>query len=383
MIMHYRKLMLLFGWAIMCIASRSVAVAGEENAGKWDLTGAAKYLDGREREWFQFGSAHRGDGESRTTCVSCHSLLPYALARPALRELSGEKKSTEYESRILAQVKSRVTNWDQLDTPEFQLSYDFDEDKKKQSRGTEAVLYALILARNDRVNGLPQPEPITKSALANLWATQIKEGQNAGSWEWLNFGLEPWEASSGRFLGATLSAIAVGSAPGGNASQEDEIARKGFSRLRDYLQSNVGKQNLHNGAWYLWAVASVDGLSTPEEKKQLIDRLLAKQQPDGGWSLHTLGDYKTKDVDPKIGQSDGYATGLILHVLRLAGVPKTDSHMMNGRAWLRSHQQASGGWTAWSLNKIRQPESSDPGKANVGKFMWDAATALAVLALGD
>jgi hypothetical protein len=34
-----------------------------------------------------------------------------------------------------------------------------------------------------------------------------------------------------------------------------------------------------------------------------------------------------------------------------------------------------------SVNKIRAPESTNPAKAHIGKFMWDAATGYAVLAL--
>ena len=123
-----------------------------------------------------------------------------------LRRLSGEAQPTKLEARILAEVKSRVTNWSRLDTPEFQLSYDFDDDKKQQSRGTEAILYALILSLDDRFHGLAEPNPLTTTALANLWTTQITEGDHQGSWEWLNFGLEPWESNSGRYLGASLAA---------------------------------------------------------------------------------------------------------------------------------------------------------------------------------
>ena len=78
---------------------------------------------------------------------------------------------------------------------------------------------------------------------------------------------------------------------------------------------------------------------------------------------------------------DGYATGLILHALQLAGLTKENPQVSKGLTWLRSNQDPSGAWRAMSVNKIRAPESQDPAKANIGKFMWDAATGYSVLAL--
>src|SRR5262249_38688913 len=143
------------------------ALGGAENGpGVWDRTKAAAYLDGRGEQWFKFGSSHRGRGTNQTSCVRCHSLLSFRISRPLLRQTPNEKLPTKFETRLLEQTRTRVANWDKLDTESFQLMYDFDEAKKRQSWGTEAVLNLLILARDDRFQGREAPSADTKKALS-------------------------------------------------------------------------------------------------------------------------------------------------------------------------------------------------------------------------
>jgi hypothetical protein len=56
-------------------------------------------------------------------------------------------------------------------------------------------------------------------------------------------------------------------------------------------------------------------------------------------------------------------------------VPKDDVKIAKGLDWLKSHQTTTGAWRTVSVNKKRDPNSHS------GKFMSDAATAFAVLAL--
>ena len=91
--------------------------------------------------------------------MSCHTGLSYALARPALGRFTAGPEAglaTAEERRITA-VGLRVEHWAELDTPRFGLMYDSDDQKKAESRGTEAVLNALILARADAARGLAGP----------------------------------------------------------------------------------------------------------------------------------------------------------------------------------------------------------------------------------
>jgi squalene-hopene/tetraprenyl-beta-curcumene cyclase len=367
--------------ALLASTSSAPAVGGENNPGKWDKLSAAQFLDQRGEAWFNFGSAHRGQKETTTTCVSCHSLLPYALARPALRRISDDSPPTKLETKILEQTKSRVANWDRLDAAEFQLMYDFDDDKKKQSRGTEAILNALILSFDDRFQGRKEPSDPTKKAVSIMWATQIEQGPQKGSWEWLNFGMQPWESNDSHYWGASVAAVAVGALPGNGLPAADGESSNRLRSLRDYLNTNFATQNLHNRVWMLWASSTLDGLLTPAQKDELIEQIFAKQQAGGGWTLASLGDYTHGEVKTPATTPDGYATGLILHVLQVAGLPKENPNVSKGLAWLRSNQDPSGAWRAMSVNKNRSPESTKPALAHVGKFMWDAATGYAVLAL--
>lgn len=76
------------------------------------------------------------------------------------------------------------------------------------------------------------------------------------------------------------------------------------------------------------------------------------------------------------GRSDGFATGFITFVLEEEGLPAQDPRLKRGLSWLmRNQNKAEGSWSSNSVNVRRDPAS------DAGRFMTDAATAYAVLAL--
>ena len=158
-------------------------LAGAERAG-WDREAAAKYLDERMDAWFANATKLR-TGEGRVACVSCHTPVPYALARPALRRAMRVTTATSEETKLLDEVTRRVDTYGT-----HQLISETDEGKKTESRGTEAVLNAVILASADAAERRREPREATRKALARLWETERADG----AWDWLDFKLEPYES---------------------------------------------------------------------------------------------------------------------------------------------------------------------------------------------
>src|ERR1700756_1553254 len=74
----------------------------------WDPRAAASYLDSRQNWWTTWPNAAR---DHDTFCVSCHTVVPYALARPALRAALGERDLSAAERGVLANVTKRVRLW--------------------------------------------------------------------------------------------------------------------------------------------------------------------------------------------------------------------------------------------------------------------------------
>jgi len=126
----------------------------------------------------------------------------------------------------------------------------------------------------------------------------------------------------------------------------------------------------------LWASSQLPGLLAEPQRQSTIALLRARQHDDGGWSTSELGSYTRSDGSESDTRSDGYATALAVLAAQAAGVPQADPQIANGLAWLRRTQDPeTGRWSAVSPNKQRDPAS------DAGKFMSDAATAYAVLAL--
>ncbi len=329
----------------------------------WSPQAAASYLDTRMEWWSTWSSSQR---DHQTFCISCHTVLPYALGRQSLRTALHESGASPLETTLVANLTKRVRLWN--DVEPFYPDAMRGAGKTLESRGTEAILNALALVSNKA------PAEDTTLALDNMLALQIATGDAAGAWPWLQFHNAPWEGDS-QYFGATLAALAIGRAPATWRSQPK--VKTAVVSLRRYLASELAAQTLMDRLFLVWANTIRPDLLTPADQKAILTEALAKQQSDGGFSLsHFIGAWRRKDNTPLLTQSDGYATGVVALVLQQTGTPATDKSLSHSLAWLNSHQDPTDGrWPAWSVNKNRELNS------DAGRFMSDAATAFAVMAL--
>ena len=329
---------------IPAAASTSASAAGPTP--DWNPQLAADYLDAREQAWFEWPAAKRTGG----LCVSCHTNAPYLLARPALRRILGESRPTrwEVELRNALQARAGMAATGQM--------------KPLPLQSADAVFAALFLPAD------------SKETFDRLWALQLADGDNRGAWRWLSLNLEPYETARPAFFGAALAAIAFGNAPPEYRRRPD--VQPHLADLCAYFERHRDSQPLHNRLVLLWASTRLPGMMPESERRSLIDETSQRQSPDGGWSLQSLGPWKTQARIPDPAVSNSYATALVACALRQAGVSPSDARLARALSWLRAHQDKQGGyWEAESMNKVY------PAGSMQENFMRDAATSFAVLAL--
>jgi squalene-hopene/tetraprenyl-beta-curcumene cyclase len=314
----------------------------------WSPQLAAEYLDSRQKAWFEWPEARaRPNGP----CLSCHTGMTYLLARPVLRRALSEGEPTTYETGLIDALRTRVEK-------------NHAEALSKKSSAplaVEAILAALFLR--------------SQMAFDQLWALQSREGKTSGAWPWYDLNLDPWETPYSPFYAAALAAVAAGNLRVEQRSEPEVQTR--IQALAEYLQREQAGQPLHNRLALVWASSKLPGLVHESARRAIIDEALGKQQTDGGWTLESLGPWAVHpDAAPSTG-SNSYATAFAVFALRQAGAG-SDARVVKAVDWLKANQNRQFGfWPAESMNKQYSPDSMPK------RFMQDAATAFAVLALLD
>ena len=268
---------------------------------------AAAYLD---------AGAHAHENN----CFACHATFAYLAARPALAATA----SVHQETRRALERSAAKFAAEKLSPGD------------KPDRVAAVVMTAVVLAGHDAATS-GKLQPLTRRALDRIWDLQREDG----GWNWIKAGNAPSEIDD--HFGVTTAAIGVAAAPDGYAATPQ--ARRGLDGIRRYLHAHP-PATVHQRAMLLLASARVDGLMSRRQTRQTADELFSLQQPDGGWAMAGLGDWKRVDGGPlDRTASDGYGTGFVLYVLRRAPrfPPRTPVSTRRSSGWKRINGPADAG----------------------------------------
>ena len=313
----------------------------------WQVRAAA-FLDSKSKAWLAGPPA-----VANLACtMSCHTTFSLLITRSALGDNatpSGDAARKSFEERVTAGIAGTAVPFYGKDA----------QAKVKESHATESVLNAAALSLDDLGAGRALSAS-AKSALDRMWTLQRADG----AWDWLEFGLEPWETRND--WGAAMAALVVGSIPADTSASQ----AAGTTKLVGYLQGHLTTMALHDRITVLWASGSMKDLLDAEQAETIRAALVATQHEDGGFGV---GGWGKGDLADKAAASDGYATALAaLALCRGTAEGAKGAEARKALTWIAQNQAADGSWPGRSLNS---------GTARAKGFMTDAATSYAALAI--
>jgi squalene-hopene/tetraprenyl-beta-curcumene cyclase len=291
----------------------------------------ADYLDKRANAWVKSPPPI-----ANVACaLSCHTTFPYLLSRRHLGAPDARIRAA-FEARVPAMIAKTAVPF-----------YGKNNDARtRQSHSTEAVLTAIALTWDD---GLANNQSkIAREAVDHMWRMQRADG----GFDWLNFGIDPWESSED--WGAAMALTLV--EPVKKTAQQ--------TKLLEFVRKRVasGKMSMHDRVTALWTGRLV-GLLDDKGRDKLAADLMKTRNSDGGFSLSrwVLGTQQ---------KSDAYATALA--VLALCEDEAQTEAANKGLEWLRNNRAADGSYPGRSVRSTT---------ARAKGYATDAATAYATLAL--
>ena len=333
LVLVWEALLVGMVWGQTSAEKVKVDLTAEPLLEKWSVGKATEYLDSR---------ANRDEG---TKCLNCHGTFAYLLARPHLPAPGpkhGERRAAaeQWAAGLLKEP------WPSDVTGEKPV------DRKVERRITEALLTATVLTQHDAAT-TGKLQPVTRESLDLMWKLQREDG----GWHWLKTTEPP--SATGDHYGGTMVAMGVGLAPDGYA--KTPAAQAGLEKMRAYLKAHPPR-HAHQRLMLLWADHCAGGILTEQERQTTVADLLALQRPDGGWAMASLAPWKRIDKTPQdVTNGDGYGTGLVVYVLRVAGGVPTDAPAIRKAIdWIKTHQRQSGYWYT------RSPKINDELSTYVG-----------------
>lgn len=188
------------------------------------------------------------------------------------------------------------------------------------------AMYLSIMAQ-----AVPQQSIVTDDDLSRISGHLLRHQEENGAWIWSSAPRKnappPYFESdevATRLAVMALAARSIGDGPDASA------IRSSIARAEEWLKLQSLSNTTQAQVIRLWMRHQIG--TTVSELQGDVDELKRLQNMNGGWS-------QVPD-----GESDAYATGQVLSVLSLVGLPSTDLAIQDGIAFLVRTQQQDGSW---------------------------------------
>jgi hypothetical protein len=307
---------------------------------------ALLYMDYRTKAWYS--KKDWGFVEGGQCAISCHTTIPFMIGNPFVTEESIDV-ATEMRSILVKRINSWATikplyTWDAVD-----------------SKGTESVLNSIALMLYDlKISKKVSRE--TCSAVSNMWESM----SSAGKFPWLSQNLSPWEDADANYWASSLVSIvlsdmsksfALESLPESCGSLKNMDSK--LAVLRAGLKRNVNTTSLHGQTWLLWADSESDSqILNAEQRLIIVDKILNKQQSDGGFSAREFLAPGSGSRGTWVYGSDPYMTSIVVMSLRSTkkNVGFDPAILEKAEAWLAQYEESD--ITAGKFNSLNKPTNS-------------------------
>ena len=274
-------------------------------------------------------------------CFSCHhqGVPMFALS-------VAQKRGYPVDERVMTAVVQQTTTSLRSDLANYNKG-------TGQPGGVTQAGYALMALQSGGV----KPEEITTVVTGYL----LQKGKDKGFWS-TSSSRPPSEKSS-----FTDTFLAIYALKNYGEQVQPESVKERIGLARKWLETTL-TQETEDQVFQLWGM--MEAGSDQAEIRKAVHTLLTAQNSDGGWAQL-----------PK-GESDAYATGSVLTVLRLTGsLPLTDAGYRHGIGYLLKTQMPDGSWRVVSRSKPFQPYFESGFPHGKDQFISMAASAWATAAL--
>ena len=260
-------------------------------------------------------------------CATCHhgTMTVWALC---------EAKSRGYD--VAADALAETAKWTNERLERIDLPRDI---RPGWSMVNTPSLFLSVMAL-----AVPDQTAVTTDELKRIAGHLLRHQETDGSWAWSSAPAKnrPPPVFESDEVATLWAYLALGPQVPADPRAKSDV-RDARDRAAAWLAKEKPTDTTQAAA--LWLLVRVRAGETKAVKEE-TDRLLARQNKDGGWG-------QLRDA-----ASDGYATGQVLYVLSLAGVKPDRAEVRRAVTFLADSQKDDGSWSM----KSRSHAGAEPFK---------------------